>query len=219
MEPAQVGLGGSPAIAAFVETRDRAVVNYLALLVAPAAINYLATSDLSDITGDDAVDEPGGIASADQVFVKRGNIDECGRIANSVVLVLMLHLVGADRVVSRPLAVVQALAKRKSSFVKGGRYGHDFALILRKIGLYRERPESRRSTDAAPVLNGNESPGHDCRTLFVYNESRSLCAACFSGASCLADSDPRAARRVFLAASCPDRGPTHAAPSHRSATG
>ena len=35
-----------------------------------------------------------------------------------------MHLVNADRVVSRPLAVVEALAERKSSFVKCGSDGH-----------------------------------------------------------------------------------------------
>jgi hypothetical protein len=33
---------------------------------------------------------------------------------------LMMHFINADGIVSRPLAVVQALAKRKSSVVKCG---------------------------------------------------------------------------------------------------
>jgi hypothetical protein len=32
--------------------------------------------------------------------------------------VLVMHLIHADRVISRPLAIIQALAERKSSLVK-----------------------------------------------------------------------------------------------------
>ena len=41
-------------------------------------------------------------------------------IANRVVLVLVMRLVRADRVVARPLAIVQAVAQRKGSLVKCG---------------------------------------------------------------------------------------------------
>src|SRR5262245_47923411 len=111
MKPAQVGLGGRPAIAVFLEPRDRAVIDHLALLVAPAAINHLSPGDLVDVARDDAVQKFGRVWSADQVFVERGYVDQRRGIADGVVLVLMMHLVGADRIVSRPLAVVEAGAE------------------------------------------------------------------------------------------------------------
>ena len=119
-EPAQAGVGGGPAIVVFFQPRDRAVVDDLALLVAPAAINHLSDFHFVDVAGDDAVHQLGGVLARDQILVERRNIDQRGRIADGVVLVLVMHLVHADRVVARPLAVVQAVAKRKSSLVKCG---------------------------------------------------------------------------------------------------
>ncbi len=54
----------------------------------------------------------------DQILVERRDIDQCAGIADGVVLVLVMHFVHADRVVSRPLAVVEAVAEGKGSFVK-----------------------------------------------------------------------------------------------------
>ncbi len=124
MKPAQVRLGGGPAIAVFVEPRDSAVVHHFALLVAPAAVNDLPLGHFVDVARNDPVHQLGGIASGDQVLVQRRDVNQRRRIADSVVLMLMVHLIHADRVVSRPLAVVEALAERESSFVKCGSNGH-----------------------------------------------------------------------------------------------
>jgi len=131
MKPAQVGLGGSPAIAVFVQPRDGAVVHDFALLVAPAAVNHLSLRNLVDVASNDAVHKFGGIATGEQVLVERGDINQRSGIADCVVLVLMVHFVSADRVVSRPLAVVEALTKRESTFVKCGSDGHGFLGSLR----------------------------------------------------------------------------------------
>ena len=61
---------------------------------------------------------------------KRRDVDQRGRVADGVVLVLVMHLVNADRVIARPLAVIEALAERESSFVKCGSYGHGTLLVL-----------------------------------------------------------------------------------------
>ena len=119
-EPAQAGIGGGPAILVVFEARDGAVVDDFSLLVAPAAINYLAHSHLGDVARDDAVHQLGGVLARDQILVERRDVDERGRIADGVVLVLVMHFVHADGVVSRPLAVIKTLAKRKSSLVKCG---------------------------------------------------------------------------------------------------
>src|SRR5258708_5712495 len=125
MKPAEVGLGGGPAISVLVQPRDGAVIDNLALLVAPAAIDHLALGDLRDVSRDDSIDQLGGVAPSDQVFEQRGDVDERGGIADGVVLVLMMHFVGADGVVSRPLAVIKALAQREGAFVKSSGDGHE----------------------------------------------------------------------------------------------
>src|ERR1700690_2221867 len=125
MKPAQIGLGGGPAIAVFVQPRDGAVVHHFALLVTPTAINHLSLGHLVDVARNDAVHQLGGIASGDEVLVQRSDVNQRRRIANRVVLVLVMDPVNADRVVSRPLAVVEALAEGESAFVECGSNGHD----------------------------------------------------------------------------------------------
>ena len=122
-EPAQAGIGGGPAIDVFFETRNGAVVDDLALFIAPAAINDLAHFDFVDIARDNAVHEACRVLAGDQILVKRRDVDERGRVANGVVLVLMMHFIHADGVVARPLAIVQAVAKGESSLVKCGSDG------------------------------------------------------------------------------------------------
>ena len=71
----------------------------------------------------------------DQVLVERSNVNQCRRIADGVVLVLMMHLVHADGVESRPLAVVEAVAEGESAFVKCGSDGHDFPLLISEFWI------------------------------------------------------------------------------------
>ena len=123
-EPAQAGIGGSPAINIFFQPRHRAIVDHFALLVAPRRVNNLAHRNLAHVARDDAVDQTGRISSGDSVFEERRDIDQRRGVANRVVLVLVMRLVRADRVVAGPLAIVQTLAKWKCSFVKCGSDWH-----------------------------------------------------------------------------------------------
>ena len=80
--------------------------------------------DLVDITRDHAIHKLGGILASDQILVKRRDVDKGGSVADGIVLVLMMHFIYADGVVSRPLAIIQALTERKSSLVERGSNGH-----------------------------------------------------------------------------------------------
>ena len=51
-----------------------------------------------------------GIAPVDQVFVQRRDINQGTGVTDGIVLMLVVHFVGADRVIARPLAVVKTLA-------------------------------------------------------------------------------------------------------------
>src|SRR5262249_11355991 len=73
----------------------------------------------------------GGVATADQILVQRCDVNQSRRIADRVVLVLVMHFVHAGRVVSRPLAIVEALAERKGAFVKGSSDRHNFTIPIR----------------------------------------------------------------------------------------
>ena len=117
-EPAQARIGGRPAIFIFFEARDGAVVDDFAILIAPAGIDHLANGDFIDVARDDAVHQFGRILAGDQIFVEWRNINQSAGVADGVVLVLVMHFVHADGVVSRPLAVIQALAEGERSIVK-----------------------------------------------------------------------------------------------------
>ena len=51
----------------------------------------------------------------------RGNrhVDQGRRVSNGVVLVLVMRLIGADGVIARPLAIIEALAQAQGAFVNG----------------------------------------------------------------------------------------------------
>jgi hypothetical protein len=57
--------------------------------------------------------------AGDAVLEEGRDIDECGGVADGVVLVLVMSFVDTDSVVAGPLTVVQAFAKGEGSFVKG----------------------------------------------------------------------------------------------------
>ena len=79
-----------------------------------------------DVARDDAIHQLGRVLSHNHVLVEGGDIDERGGVANGIVLVLVMHFVDTDRVVSGPLAVVETLTKRERPRMKcsSDRQGH-----------------------------------------------------------------------------------------------
>ena len=94
--------------------------------------------DFVDVARDHAIHQLGRILAGDQVLVERRDVDERRGVADGVVLVLVMHLIDADRVVARPFAVVQALAERECSLVKRGSDGQGSGLEQFDVeaGLY-----------------------------------------------------------------------------------
>ncbi len=75
-EPADVGLGARQSERAGVETADGAVVDDLAVYVAPGRVEHLAHGALGDVARDHAVEEARGVASRDQVLVERRDVEQ-----------------------------------------------------------------------------------------------------------------------------------------------
>ena len=137
LEPAKAGVGGGPAIFVFPEACDGAVVNDFAFGIAPATVNDLIHGDLVDVAGDDAVDETRGVMADDAVFIERRDVNERGGVADSVVLVLVMHLVDADGVIAGPFAVVEAFAESEGAFVESGSDGQ--GRLLKAVLVEAER--------------------------------------------------------------------------------
>src|SRR5262249_51014521 len=124
-----------------------------AVLVAPRRIEHLADGHLRDVAGDQSVDEPGRIAAGDQVLEERRHVDERGRVADGVVLVLVVPLVGADGVVAGPFPIVEALAEGKRALVDGGADWHPLIIVTPAV---RSVPE--KSVELAPYAPFARAP-------------------------------------------------------------
>ena len=168
-EPAQARIGCRPAIFVFFEARDRAIVDDLAIFIAPAGIDHLPHRDFVDVARDHAIHQFGRILAGDQILVERRDIDQRAGVADRVVLVLVVHFIHADRVVSRPLAVIQAMAERERSLVKcsSDRQG-DLADDALNAGLYvRPRPRATKSEQQKRVSLQATSSGLSNRKMFI----------------------------------------------------
>ena len=104
-EPSQVRVCSRPAIAVLVQSRNGAVVDDLAFLIAPAAINHLVEADFVDVARQHPIDELRCVATGDEVFEQRRHVDERCSVTDSVVFVFVMGLVNADRVKPRPLSI------------------------------------------------------------------------------------------------------------------
>ena len=139
-KPAQVRVGGGPAIRRRVESRDGPVVDDVAVLVAPACIDDLPVRDLRGVPGEDAVDQAGRVGTPDEVLEQRRHVDDGGRLADGVVLDVPRVGIGAGGEVAGPLAPLELAHEGRGARVKG-----------RAVG---ERAERR----GAPATR--EKPGH-----------------------------------------------------------
>ncbi len=100
MNPAETGIRGRPPESLLGQPRYGPVIDDLAMLVAPRRVKHLAHRHLGDVARDDAIDQTRGILSGNEVLEERRNIDERRRIADGVVLVLVVRLIGADGVIA-----------------------------------------------------------------------------------------------------------------------
>src|SRR5206468_13127686 len=123
-EPTETWIGCGPAIDVLFKTRHGSIVDYSATLVTPRRVDDLAHRNLLQVAGDDPIDQARRVPSCDAILEERRDVDQCRGIANRVVFVVVMRFVGADRVVTRPLAIGQALAQSESSFMKWSANGH-----------------------------------------------------------------------------------------------
>ncbi len=123
-QPAQVGVGRRPPEAGVGQARHRAVVDHLAVVVAPRRVVDLPDGHLRGITRDDAVHEAAGIRPVQVVLEERRDVDEAAAVPDRVVLVLVMRLEGAHRVETGPVAEAEAAGQGQRARVKGGADRH-----------------------------------------------------------------------------------------------
>ena len=82
-EPAQARIGRGPAERVLRQPRHRAVVDHLAVLVAPGRVVDLPDRELGRVARDHAIDQPDRVAAADAVLEQRRDVDQRRRRCGS----------------------------------------------------------------------------------------------------------------------------------------
>src|SRR4030095_1122877 len=117
-------MGGAPTIGVFFEPGNSAIVYHFSSFITPWCVDHLADRDLPHVARDDTIHEACRIFAGKPVLEERRDVDQRGGVANGVVLVFVMWFVRTDRVISRPVAVVETFTQRKCSFVKSSSNGH-----------------------------------------------------------------------------------------------
>ena len=119
-QPARVRLGARQAVRPVVEAADRAVVDDLAVGVAPRRVQHLPDGALGDVARDHAVEQPRRVAARDQVLVERRHVEKRRRIADRRVLAIGVGVVRGRDLMAGPAAPGLRPYQRGGSRVKGG---------------------------------------------------------------------------------------------------
>ena len=112
LEPAQAGLRRADQKALAREALHVAVLQQMALLVAPGRVHHPARATLREVPRHEAIQQPFGVRAGDLVLEQRRHVDQAGRVADRPVLAFGRRLVGFDARVARPVTPRSALAQR-----------------------------------------------------------------------------------------------------------
>src|SRR5439155_20496827 len=102
LQTPDAGIRAPETLRAFAEPADRAVVDLLALHVAPRRVDPPSDHELGDVARDHAVEQPPRVAPGDQILLERRDVDDRGGIANRGVLAIGMRIVGGGDLMSRP---------------------------------------------------------------------------------------------------------------------
>ena len=119
LEPAQARIRGRDAEVVRPQTLHGAVVDQLARLVAPRAVQHLPLRTIGCIAGDDAVHQRGRIRAGNLVLAQGRDVEERRSAANRVVLVLVAGFVAEGDGVPGPVAPAAVVAEGGGPGVEG----------------------------------------------------------------------------------------------------
>src|SRR5262249_16302837 len=145
------------------EAGDGTVVDNFAFGGAPTAVNDLVDGDFVDVPSDKAIHEGRGVPGGDAGLEEGGDIDEGGGVTDGGGLVVWKSFIDANGVVTGPFAVVQALAKGESAFVKRrtdrqANLRKSPAIIGKRAWRRKARPTGCLSLDRLHFARHPESP-------------------------------------------------------------
>ena len=137
-QPAQRRFGGCHAEELRAEARDSAVVEELAVFVAPAGVGDDALFHLEHVARRDLVQKARGVRAFDHVFHQRRDIDQRRAVADRPIFVVERQIVRADHHVARPAAPILRHAQARGALVEGR------AFELKRLKHGRQRHGSPR---------------------------------------------------------------------------
>ena len=131
-EPVQLPFGGAEQEFFLAQPEDGAVVDDMAVVVAPHGVGDAIDLELADITRDQSIQESLGIRPADLVLDHRRHVEQGRRVANREVLVLHRRE-NRQRVVAAPLAEGAGFDQRLVALEERG--GQQRLLVHRGVGV------------------------------------------------------------------------------------
>src|SRR5688572_8076051 len=117
-QPVELALLRAEPVDALAQVEDGAVVDHLAVVVAPDAVADLAGLDLGDIARDEAVQECERIGTRDQVLGHRREVEDRAGVADRGVLELLVEKGVGGRVILPAVPLVQRV-ERGNARVEG----------------------------------------------------------------------------------------------------
>ena len=103
-----------------LEAVDRAVVEHLAVLVAPRGVEDAARRELRRVADDQPVHQAHGVGAAQLVLEERAHVDERGRLADRVVLDDVGVVISAGGEEAGPRPPLQILVEGRCTWMEGG---------------------------------------------------------------------------------------------------
>ena len=120
LKPAQARIRGRDAEGVRAQALHGAVVDQLACLVAPRAVEHAPLRAIGRVARDDAVHQHGRLGARDLVLAQGRDVEERGSAANRVVLVFVARLVAEGDGVAGPVAPAAVVTERGGAPVEGG---------------------------------------------------------------------------------------------------
>src|SRR5688572_18900707 len=111
-QPVELALLRAEAVDALAQVEDRAVVDHLAVVVAPDAVADLTGLDLRDVARDQAVEERERVRAGDQVLGHRRQVEDRAGVPDRRVLELLVEVGVCGRVVLPAVPLVQDVERR-----------------------------------------------------------------------------------------------------------
>ena len=153
-EPPFGWVGGGDPVGVLGQPGDRAVVDHLAVLVAPRRVEDLVDLEPGDVSGHHAVEQPSRIRPTNDVLVERRDVDDPRGLADRVVFDVVEVGVDGRAVVARPFTPCEMCVQLGLARVEHGADAHrdPFVIRLARVADAGWAPSRGALTSGQPIM-------------------------------------------------------------------